>query len=164
MADQERAGRLKAVSLWQPWGSLWCSDDKEHETRNRPISHRGWLVVHAAQRFVSDCGEELDGIVCDRFGPLWRSELPRGALIGAVNVVACKRTDDLLKEWGCPPAPIPTRHWIDYLCGDFSDGRFAWQREEFRRFADPIPYRGKQGFFYVEGDAALKAARQIEAP
>lgn len=140
---------MKAISMWQPWASLYCSDDKEDETRSRPISYRGWLAIHASKRLVSDCGEELDGIVCDRFGPLWRTELPLGGIIGVVNITGCKRTEDLLREWGCPPEPIPARHWINYQCGDFSKGRYAWRRGEFRMFAKPIPYRGMQGFFDV---------------
>ncbi len=27
--------------------------------------------------------------------------------------------------------------------------RYAWQRREFKRFAQPIPFRGQQGFFDV---------------
>src|SRR6185436_9203151 len=54
---------LPCISLWQPWGSLWCSDAKEHETRHWPTSHRGWLAVHAAKRKIDDLsGERLDEI------------------------------------------------------------------------------------------------------
>jgi hypothetical protein len=148
---------MKAISMWQPWASLYCSDDKEHETRHWPTNYRGWLLVHAAKKLVSDCGEELDSIVCDRFGPLWRTELPRGAIIGAVHIVACKRTEDLLKEWGCPPEPVPVRHYIDLQCGDFSDGRYAWERSEFRLFKTPVPYRGAQGFFNVPRELVPEA-------
>lgn len=153
---------MRAISLWQPYASLWCSDDKEHETRHWPTPYRGWLLVHAAKKLVSDCGEELDGITVDRFGPHWRAALPRGAIIGAVKLINCKRTEDLLKEWGCPPEPIPMRHWIDAQCGDFGDGRYAWERGEFLVFSKPVPYRGMQSFFEVPNHLVPEAAQKTE--
>jgi hypothetical protein len=144
---------MKAISLWQPWASLWCSPAKEHETRHWPTSHRGSIAVHAAKRFERDFdGDPLEGILREEFGRDWRDTLPTGALIGIVEIIACKRTETILREWGCPPEPIPVAHWIDYHCGDFADGRYGWKRREFKRFADPIPYRGAQGIFRVPDD------------
>ena len=40
----------------------------------------------------------------------------------------------------------------DRECGDFAPGRFAWKRDEFRLFDQPIPYRGAQGIFTVPDD------------
>ena len=40
----------------------------------------------------------------------------------------------------------------DRECGDFAPGRFAWKRDEFRLFDQPILYRGKQGIFNVPAD------------
>src|SRR6266581_3369261 len=105
---------MKAISLWQPWASLWCSKRKVHETRPWRCSHRGWLLVHAAKRFEKDF--ELDDplrlILDDEFGRHWAMDLPTGALIGMVNVVGCQPTQMLLGmlsvvnrhkcSWGTP--------------------------------------------------------------
>jgi hypothetical protein len=48
---------MRALSLWQPWASLWCSKRKVHETRQWRCSHRGWLLIHAAKRFEKDLDE-----------------------------------------------------------------------------------------------------------
>jgi hypothetical protein len=37
----------------------------------------------------------------------------------------------------------------DLECGDFSEGRFAWERDEFSVLPKPIPYRGHQAMFSV---------------
>src|SRR6266404_4850893 len=104
---------MRAISLWQPWASLWCSTAKVHETRHWPTSHRGWLVVHAAKRRIDDfSGDRLDDICDGEFGPHWGMELPRGALIGLVNVIACKRTEELVFN--------TDDEKDDYECGDFS--------------------------------------------
>src|SRR5690348_12363065 len=137
---------MRALSLWQPWASLWCSSRKVHETRHWQCSHRGWLLAHAAKHFEKDFAldDPLGVILDDEFGSDWTLNLPTGALIGMVNVVDC----------------VPTRRRIgdaaanddDRACGDFSGGRFAWKRDEFRLFDQPIPHRGAQGIFNVPDD------------
>lgn len=141
---------MRAISLWQPWASLWLTDAKLHETRHWATSYRGPLAVHAAKRRVDDLsGERLDEICDGIWGHHWGLELPRGALIGVVRLVACLPTDRM---------PVGHELSDDYECGDFASGRFAWQRSvtNIRTFADPIPYRGQQGFFEVP-DSILPA-------
>jgi activating signal cointegrator 1 len=52
---------MKAISLWQPWASLWFTDSKIHETRHWSTRHRGPLYVHAAKRPIreSDLSDRL---------------------------------------------------------------------------------------------------------
>ena len=134
---------MKAISLWQPWASLWFSAAKIHETRHWPLKHRGWLVVHAAKRTIDDFqGEDDLDEVCDRvLGKGWSSAMPRGALIGAVEIIECRRTEDILKGF---------QELDDYVCGDFSEGRYGWKRaDKFITFEKPVPYRGMQSLFDV---------------
>ena len=91
-------------------------------------------------RLTISAADDLDQIVLDQFKPAGELDRPRGALIGAVKLVACKRTEDM---------PDGFEVTDDYVCGDFSFGRYAWERSEYRLFADPIPYRGMQGIFNV---------------
>jgi activating signal cointegrator 1 len=142
---------MRAISLWQPWASLWCSEDKEHETRHWSTAYRGPLLVHAAQKLVSKCGLELDDIVIARFGPHWRTTLPRGAIIGKVALINCVPTETM---------PASHQRTNDYQCGDFSPRRFAWRRTNYRLFEAPIPYRGRQSFFDVPDSILPRAAWQ----
>jgi activating signal cointegrator 1 len=143
---QGRLDPMKAISLWQPWASLWCSKRKVHETRHWRCSHRGWLLVHAAKRFETDfdLNDRLRLILDDEFGAHWAEDLPTGALIGMVNVVDCPPT---LTPLGDAAASDDDRE-----CGDFGPGRFAWKRDAFRLFEQPIPFRGRQGVFNVPDD------------
>jgi activating signal cointegrator 1 len=75
-------GALKAISMWQPWGSLWLSPNKPHETRHGQTRHRGRLLVHAAKKLVKDVDAEL--AVENEFGRRWQMDLPTGAIIGMV--------------------------------------------------------------------------------
>lgn len=131
---------MKAISLWQPWASLWVSGRKIHETRHWPTNHRGWLAVHAAKKFVRrDLPEELVDILNDEFGGHWGMELPTGALIGAVRISECVRTEDVMSDIDDD----------DFDCGDWTDGRFGWRADSTLVLPSPIPYRGLQGMFYI---------------
>ena len=91
---------MRALSLWQPWASLWCSRRKVHETRHWRCSHRGWLLVHAAKRFERNFALEnpLRAILEDEFGSHWALDLATGALIGIVKVVDCLTTEMLFGD------------------------------------------------------------------
>lgn len=139
---------MKAISLWQPWASLWLSDAKVHETRHWPTSHRGWLAVHAAKRPLDDLsGDRLDEICDGIWGHHWGLELPRGALIGMVDLISCTRMTET------QPASDDDRE-----CGDWRPERYAWRRGEFIVFPESIPFRGAQGIFTVPDDILPKRA------
>lgn len=127
---------MKALSLHQPWASLWLTTRKVHETRGWSTKHRGPLAVHASKEMGVVCGK-LHDIVMREFGPAW-GDLPRGALIGVVTILDC-----------IPTALVLATDSDNLVCGDWSSGRFAWERSDFRRFAKPIAYRGRQGLFTV---------------
>jgi activating signal cointegrator 1 len=153
---------MKAISLWQPWASLWCSERKVHETRHWRCAHRGWLLVHAAKRFEKDFrpDDPIRLILSDKFGEHWPANLPTGALIGMVNVVNCQPTRT---SFGDAAANDDDRAY-----GDFTPGRFAWKRDEFRLFDQPIPYRGAQGIFRVPDNLdpyrKWRVATRLSAP
>ena len=75
----------------------------------------------------------------------YRADLPRGALIGIVHLASVLPTIDDRND--------NAAHAADRLCGDWSPGRFAWCRDDFRVFDRPIPWRGSQGLFDVPNDA-----------
>lgn len=129
---------MKALSLWQPWASLWLSPNKIHETRPRRTAHRGWLLVHAAKRIELQPSPDLREILEDEWGGHWSMDLPTGALIGRVFITDC-----------VPLTPAVAVSDEDLACGDFSPGRWGYRRNEYEVFAKPIPYRGQQMLFDV---------------
>lgn len=130
---------MKAISLWQPWASLWLSGRKVHETRCWSTSYRGPLYIHAAKKCVYIHHEIpfLD-ILNDEFGGHWAMDLPTGAIIGEVDLVDCVPVESLGPGHRCSD---------DFFCGDFSAGRFAWRCENPRPLDSPLPYVGRQRIF-----------------
>jgi hypothetical protein len=107
------------------------------------LQHVFWVFVHTANCFKKDFALDypLRLILDDEFGDHWARDLPTGALIGMVNVVDCQQAQALFGDAAASDD--------DRECGDFAPGRFVWKRDEFRRFDQPIPYRGSQGIFNV---------------
>ncbi|MFO0843276.1 MAG: ASCH domain-containing protein [Gemmataceae bacterium] len=104
---------MRCLSVRQPFAELILSGEKRREYRSWRTSHRGPLLIHA--------GKEVDREALAESG-LDADELPRGALVGVVDVVGCRR----LK------------------------GGFAWVLESPRRLPLPIAWRGQVGLFNVE--------------
>jgi activating signal cointegrator 1 len=136
---------VKAISLWQPWASLWLTDSKVHETRHWATRYRGMLLVHAAKRPIEDCEDAVHAICVGQFGPGYRADLPRGALIGVVRLASVLPTIDDRDD--------NAAHAADRVCGDWSPGRFAWRRDDFCVFERLVPWQGSQGLFNVPDDA-----------
>lgn len=145
---------MKAISLWQPWASLWVLGFKIHETRHWPTNVRGAVAVHAAKRWTRETVELLhtepfrsalmpyinNGSPC----------LPVGAFVGVVNIVDCKPVEQVALT--DPDASF----------GDFSPGRFAWRAGEFWTIS-PLPAKGRQGFWEITPED-LRTIRALAAP
>lgn len=146
---------IKAISLWQPWASLWVSKNKRHETRHWQTRHRGKLLVHASKRRVDDLDDELCGVLVDEYGKNWLGALRFGAIVGMVDLLDVIPTERIVNgfRW-------TDEERIDNLCGNFDDGRFGWRRGTYWVFPQPVPYRGHQTLFDVPREAV---AEQIAA-
>lgn len=116
---------LKALTVRQPWAAHIIHSGKDVENRTWLTNYRGPLVIHAGRR-VDEAAPPFDGPV------------PRGALIGMV---------DLVDVVGDHPSP-----WAD-------PGRWHWVLANPHPFPHPISYRGRPGLF--ELDAAT--AREVRA-
>ena len=87
----------------------------------------------------------------EHFGHHWGLEIPFGKIVGAVRLIDCIPTDHM---------PDGHSETDDYVCGDFSSGRYAWRRGLYRLFAEPVPFRGAQGFFQVPDDLVFNQMRE----
>lgn len=152
MSAQPPAEQLFALSLWQPWASLWLGP-KVHETRHWPTKYRGMLYVHAAKRPIrrAELSDDLIEVCESEFGSHFWTALPLGAVIGIVDLIDCVQFRD---DGGLRPS---VDRW-DFLCGDFTPGRYGWRRGPDTTHVGPWPYRGKQGLFRCDdlGDVANK--------
>ena len=131
---------MKAISLWQPWATPVVMGRKRYETRHWKTAYRGPLLIHAAKRWQADQKMLLDEWPFRQL--LDGVPLPRGCILGRVNLTGCFLTENVLSRIAETECAL----------GDWSRGRFCWRLEEAVLFRVPIPFRGSQGFFEVPDD------------
>jgi activating signal cointegrator 1 len=153
---------MKCLSLWQPWASLWASGLKIHETRHWATGYRGPLAIHAARRtdgtgfrnivrFLQEI--EVDTIpMLELFAA---AVPPVGSIIAVGELVDCIKITGDVSRSRLATAPV------DYACGNWEPGRFAWKLSNVRITA-PLPFTGRQGLFSLpdETAAALQEANK----
>lgn len=125
---------MRAITLWQPWASLWLTTAKVHETRPWTTNYRGELAVHAGKRPVGwNLPYDLHCVCIDYLGKDYERTLPLGAIIGVVQLIHIVPVTEAL-----------ALDRTDLICGDFTPGRFLWRRGQFLALARPIPHVGRQ--------------------
>ena len=150
---------MKALSLWQPWATLWVMGIKPHETRAWGTRYRGPLAVHASKRpewdeilgHLFDIDAMAEGDLVGRFGRFREGDFPRGCVVGVGVLNAVERTVDAVR--GLSP--------LEEACGNYGPGRMAWSLGALRRLAAPVPCRGRQGLFDLPADVEAQVRAQL---
>jgi len=148
---------IPAISLWQPWASLYLTPFKPDETRHWPLppGKVGQTVaIHGALRPIPRAALSHDLVrICNAaFGEGWFHTLPRGAMIGTVRLEASRKILSGMADAGA---------CANYICGDWTPGRYAWPGADKTVFATPIPTVGRQGFFTFDLALATPEAEHV---
>ena len=111
-----------ALSLRQPWAWHILANGKDVENRSWRTNVRGLVLIHASRQFDGrpDCAAE--------------AELPRGGIVGAVEIVDCVTHSD--SDWWQGPigfvlrSPLvlpflPCRGKLGFFDPRLSDGDWA---------------------------------------
>lgn len=134
---------MKVITLYQPYAQAIFLGLKEYETRPRQTHIRGRIAIHAGLRDPETLSwlpeRKLQAVneMLARRGALSAAELPRGVILGTVELVDCVPT-----EWVSGSISETER-----LFGDYSAGRWAWKLQDPVLFSSPIPAAGKQGWW-----------------
>lgn len=144
-----------AISLWQPWATALLLEFpdgipiKPDETRHWNLPERCVgvpVAIHAAQRDDKVTRAAWLNMIDFHFEVFkaagydhW-SDLPKGALVGQVSFRHAETSFDAKRRL------IRGQH----LLGDYGPERFAWPTLTRKRYAQPIPTIGRQGFFKVD--------------
>lgn len=91
------------LTIRQPWASAIFRAGKNVENRSRPTTYRGQLWIHAGAYFSR---EEPDRWAAQQELWLPQEPLPRGVILGCVDLVDCLEDADSL--WALPDY----YHWV----------------------------------------------------
>ena len=146
---------MRAISLWQPWASLMAIGAKTIETRGRSTFVRGDVAICSCaaltyQQYNSWVSPEMQKAFREHgLTRFWG--LPAGMVLCVVDLYDCVRADIVssVKPFG------------EEAFGDYSPGRFAWATRNLRKLKEPVPVKGKQGFFFLPADVEAKVKAQL---
>lgn len=134
--------RIRILTLWQPWASLIALGLKTYETRSWGTNYRGPIAIHAAKRPMDDLAQDVLAECLDAAGIDGSNiELPLGVIVAVSRLARCEETE---------VAPLSDASAIDWLAGDFSEGRYAWKLDPTVKLGSPIPFKGGQGLRYLD--------------
>lgn len=143
---------MKVLSVKQPYASLLLSGIKRFECRSYPVNGApGLLLLHASKGMANVATAERLAAIG---GLVPRSEWPRSAIIGVIEVTRVCGPDD---------HPRLTVKDLD-MCGDV-EGKTLWRIGRTWAFRRPIECDGKLNLWSPPPEfkrritAALKSAR-----
>jgi hypothetical protein len=149
----------RGLTLMQPWASAVMLLGKDVE--NRPTRCPAELV---GKRIAVHAGLEVDETALEYLSRFrhrrgWRElgQLPRGVILGSVQLVGCisEAPDGTVAgnaapyDWPCLLEAL--KSWWRQ-----PDARWQWALREPQVLAEPVPCRGQQGLWRVPVEAARK--------
>lgn len=136
---------MKAITLWEPWGTLVAYGYKEVETRDWYTGYRGPLAIHAAVKRANPKDVSHATFALGAHG-LELPPLTFGAVVATCHLVACLPAAlAILKARQLKPAFEPRRGWaFETQFGDYEAGRWAWILRDVVRLEKPIAAAGMQ--------------------
>jgi len=132
--------KVRVLSLWQPWATLWLSNLKIGETRHFRNTFTGLVVIHAT-KYVDHavCREPLFAKALRSLGFESSKQLPSGAAIGTCNLLPARRVEDVRDN----------TTEMDFEFGNFVDGRWWWPADHKEPFAAPVLLKGQQSVPWI---------------
>ena len=134
------SGRVRVLSLWEPYASLVADGLKPIETRTRPTNIRGLVAIHStlAAAPPKDYEDVARRLVARGIDPAPYIERKAGGqILALVNLVACR-----------PMTEEDETLALVARTTDDGRARWAWFVENARR-VEPVAFSGGQGWRWV---------------
>ena len=128
---------MKVISLLEPWASLIKEKVKYIETRSWATKYRGELYIHASKRKLTknnliEYNKQLS--------LLKDTDFNYGYIIAKCELIDCKYMNEkLINE--------VKKNTKEYICGEYSIGRYAWMLKDIDVLEKPILAKGRLGIW-----------------
>ena len=127
---------MKVVSIIEPWASLIKENVKYIETRSWKTNYRGKIYIHASLKKVPKKDERINNLIT----LLKDKDFKYGHIIAEATLVDCIYMDEEFIS------KIKNNNQ-EYICGEYSIGRYAWVLEDIKELSKPIPAKGSLGIW-----------------
>ena len=127
---------MKVLSLIEPYATLIKNGIKKIETRSWKTNYRGKLYIHASSTRIPkeyrDNRELMDLVDIN--------DLNYGNIICSCNLVDCVEMNDEFIE-------KIKKNKLEYICGIYAKGRYAWILDNVEVMNKPISVKGHLGIW-----------------
>lgn len=131
---------MKVLSLTEPFATLIKEKKKLVETRSWKTNYRGELYIHASMTKPSKTDLEDEELM----SLLKNKEMNFGNIICKCVLVDCVyMTEEYINN-------MKENNHQEYICGEYSVGRYAWILENVELLDKPIPAKGHLGVWNYE--------------
>ena len=128
---------MKILTLREPFATLITNKKKYIETRSWKTNYRGELYIHAS---ISKIGKSIDGRV-ELIKLINNAEMSYGYILCKCDLVDCiEMTEEYIEK-------IKKEEPEQYICGEYSVGRYAWILKNIKLLDKPIPAKGQLGIW-----------------
>ncbi|MFE8703865.1 2-oxoglutarate dehydrogenase E1 [Cytobacillus sp. FJAT-54145] len=137
---------MKALSMIQPWSSLFILGEAHYETRTWRTNYRGIFAIHASKKIDKTAiSNERINTLLYKYGYI-QENLPTGMIIGTCKLMNCLRVlEDNQSSAILEDGRVVSGN--DYFLGDFRVGNYAWEVKEKTLLNTLIPAKGKLGLW-----------------
>lgn len=159
---------MKAITVWQPWGTCLALGLKKNETRSWPTHYRGPIAIHAAAKndptlrelwcdlnmtmaSIGHCNFIRKVNTKDIYYLEWHEkyreiicDLEFGKVVGIANLVDCIL---ITPEFVSKLSPQ------ELALGDYTLGRYAWVMEAAIMLDESLPSKGQQRLWNINIDS-----------
>ena len=130
---------MRVLSIKEPWATLIKEKKKFIETRSWKTKYRGELYIHASLSKISKNDDHIKEVLT----LIPDINMSYGYVICKCKLVDCVYMDEkFLKEIKKNPQ--------EYLCGEYSIGRYAWVLEDIEVLEKKIPAKGRLGIWNLD--------------
>lgn len=128
---------MKVLSLTEPFATLIKEGKKKIETRSWQTNYRGELYIHASMTKPAKSDLEDQELM----SLIKNVPLNQGYIICKCNLVDCiYMTEEFVND-------MKKNHCQEYICGEYSVGRYAWILEDVQVIIDKISTKGHLGIW-----------------
>lgn len=130
---------MKVLSLMEPWATLIKEGQKVIETRSWATKYRGELYIHASLKKINISDTKTKQLLA----LIPESDMSYGKIICKCTLVDCVYMNDEFSEKikGNPK---------EYLCGGYSEGRYAWILKDVEVLKNSISAKGHLSIWNYE--------------
>lgn len=130
---------MKVLSIIEPWATLIKEGKKVIETRSWKTSYRGELYIHASNKKI----KRSDAHTSELLKLIPNVPMGYGNIICKCRLVDCVYMDQEFLD-------MMQKDKQEFLCGEYSLGRYAWILEDVEILEKPIPAKGHLNIWNYE--------------